>query len=174
MGPTIPMTSNESTPEQISPDEPSNKEPSNEQGANGDPQNDEPDVAAPSRRPRWAVLLMIGGAVLSLAPLAKKWPQEHRIDFRIEDGAKDVTRLSVDWTRIDDDGNAEVVRGSSRSFELGKAPEIVNVTVDLPSGSYALDIRVEHADRVDAIERRVTLGDEDRITIPLRAERMRP
>lgn len=158
------MSSNESTPEQISPDEPSNEVPSSE----------EPSIPAPARRPRWAVLLLIGGAVLSLAPLAKKWPHEHRIDFRIEDGAKDVTRLGVDWTRIDDDGNAEVVRGSSRSFELGQAPEIVNVTVNLPNGSYALDIRVEHADHVDVIERRVTLGDADRITIPLRAERMRP
>jgi hypothetical protein len=155
------MNSNEPTTEQTSPDEPS---------------LDEPNTPAPTpaRRPRWAVLLLIGGAVLSLAPLLRKLPHEHRIDFRIEDGAKDVTRFEVDWTRIDDDGKAEIVSGSARSFELGQAPEIVNVNVNLPNGSYALDIRVEHADRVDVLARRVTLGEADRITIPLRAERMRP
>jgi len=107
---------------------------------------------------------------VGFAPLEQKWAHGHRIEFRIEDGAKDVTRFEVDWTRIDEDGKAEVVSGSSRSFEVGQAPEIVNVNVNLPNGSYALDIRVEHADRVDVIARRVTLGEADRITIPLRAE----
>lgn len=172
------MSSKETT-EQTSPDEPSSQDPADD-AATADEASidetpiDEPRLAAPRKRPRWAVLLMIGGAVLSLAPLARMWPREHQIDFRIEDGAKDVTRFGVDWTRTDGDGPAEVVSGSSRSFEAGQAPEIVNVTVNLPNGSYALDIRVEHADRVDVIERRVTLGDADRITIPLRAERMRP
>jgi hypothetical protein len=50
----------------------------------------------------------------------------------------------------------------------------VNVTVQLPNGSYALDIRIERNDHTDAIQRRVTLGDADRILIPLQADRMRP
>jgi hypothetical protein len=154
------MNPDEPTPEQISPDEPSSDEPST--------------PPPPRKRPRWAVLLLIGGTLLGLAPMAKKWPHDHQIQFRIEDGANDVTRFDVEWTRLDGDGPAEVVSGSSRLFERGHAPEIINVDVHLPNGSYVLDIRLEHADRVDAIQRRVTLGESDRITIPLRAERLRP
>ena len=86
----------------------------------------------------------------------------------------DVTRFDVEWSRVDSDATGDVVSGSSRSFERGRAPEIVNVTVNLPNGSYALDIRIERVDRVDAIQRRVTLGDSDRISIPLRTDQVRP
>lgn len=134
----------------------------------------EPVQPAPRRRSRFATLLIVAGAVISLAPLAKIWPREHQIDFRVEDGFADMTRFEVEWSRADGDVIGEVVAGSSRSFERGHAPEIVSVSVRLPAGSYALDVRVEHADRVDAIQRRVTLSDADRIAIPLRAERLRP
>ncbi|HMY20595.1 MAG TPA: hypothetical protein PKA58_29925 [Polyangium sp.] len=118
--------------------------------------------------------LLVAGIVLSVGPFVKRLPREHKVDFRFDDGANDVTRLDVDWVRLEGDVEAEVVAGGSRSFERGQAPEKVNVTVNLPNGLYALDIRVEHPDHVDAIRRRVTLGEADRIVIPLRAERARP
>lgn len=134
----------------------------------------EPSEPSPQRRSRFAKLLIVAGALISLAPLARIWPREHQIDFRFEDGVTDVTRFDVEWARLDGDVVAEVVSSSSRAFDRGHAPEIVNVTVHLPNGSYALDIRIEHADHVDAIQRRVTLGDSDRISVPLRADRVRP
>jgi hypothetical protein len=135
---------------------------------------DEPSRASPRRRGRLATLLIVAGALITFAPLAKHWPREHQIDFRFDGGGADVTRFDVDWTRLDGDVAGDVVSGSSRSFERGHAPEIVNVTVHLPDGSYALDIRVEHADHTDAIAKRVTLADADRISIPLQADRVRP
>jgi hypothetical protein len=134
---------------------------------------DEPSKAS-SRRGRLAKLLIVAGAVVSLAPLSRLWPSEHQVDFRFEDRVADLTRFDVEWTHLDGDVPGEVVSGSTRYFKLGTAPEIVNVTVRLPNGSYALDIRLEHADHTDAISRRVTLGDPDRISIPLRADRVRP
>ncbi len=149
------MNPEESTEEQASTDEPAASSP-------------------PPRRNRWSRLLIVAGAVLSLAPLAKLMPHEHQIDFRIEDETSDVTRFDVDWTHLDGDVRGDVVSGSSRTFAAGRAPEIVSMSVQLPNGSYALDIRVEHADHVDVIQRRVTLGDANRIAIPLRADRLRP
>lgn len=134
----------------------------------------EPSNSSPPRRRRFLPLLLVAGAVASLAPLASLRPSEHQIDFRIEDDVASVTRFDVDWTRMDGDVPGDVVAGSSRRFERGRAPEIVNVTVRLPNGSYALDIRIEHVDHTDAMQRRVTLGDADRITIPLRADAVRP
>jgi hypothetical protein len=135
---------------------------------------EEPSPPSPSRRNRFSRLLIVAGALISLAPLARIWPREHQIDFRIEDGVADVTRFDVEWSRLDGDVAGDVISSSSRSFERGHAPEIVNVAVHLPNGSYALDIRIEHADRTDAIQRRVMLGDTNRISVPLRADQVRP
>lgn len=85
-----------------------------------------------------------------------------------------MTRLDVEWTRTDGPSSGEVVNGSSRAFEHGDAPKILNMNVHLPNGSYVLDIRVERGDRVDVLQHRVTLGDANRIAIPLRAESLRP
>jgi hypothetical protein len=40
--------------------------------------------------------------------------------------------------------------------------------VRLPDGSYDLEILVERVGRTDAVRRSLTLGDADRIAIPLR------
>lgn len=149
------MTSEEDT---VSSDEPST------------PRSDEPR----KKLARLVPFLLLAGIALGVGPFVKRLPREHKVDFRFDDGANDVTRLDVDWVRVEGDVETEVVAGGSRFFERGQAPEKVNVTVNLPSGLYALDIRVEHPDHVDAIRRRVTLGEADRIVIPLRAERPRP
>lgn len=140
----------------------------------GKTSTDEPSAAPPQRRSRLMKLLIVAGAVISLAPLGRLWPREHQIDFRLEDGVADVTRFDVEWTHMDGDVPSDVVSGSSRSFERGHAPEIVNINVSLPNGSYVLDIRIEHADHTDVFAKRVTIGDADRISIPLRADRARP
>ncbi|HRI71948.1 MAG TPA: hypothetical protein PK156_47270 [Polyangium sp.] len=148
------MTPEESTAEEVSPNKPS--------------------VVLPRRRSRLSTLLIVAGAVLGLAPLTRIWPHDHQIDFRFEGARSDVTRFDVEWTRADDLGSGEVLTGSSRSSEPAQAPEIVNMNVHLPNGSYVLDIRIEHADRLDTIQHRITLGEADRIAVPLRADRLRP
>lgn len=157
------MTSEEDT---VSSDEPTKAPPD-------EPSNTRPDEPR-KKLARLVPFLLLAGIALSVGPFVKRLPREHKVDFRFDDGANEVTRLDVDWVRVEGDVEAEVVAGGSRFFERGQAPEKVNVTVNLPNGLYALDIRVEHPDHVDAIRRRVTLGEADRIVIPLRAERARP
>ena len=150
------MNPDESVPDRVSTNEPS------------------PSEALPRRRSRWPSLLILVGGLLGLAPLARFWPHDHQVDFRFEDGNGDVTRFDVEWTRGDGAGSGDALNNSSRSFEPGRAPKIVNMNVHLPNGLYVLDIRIERGDRVDVIQQHVTLGDADRIAIPLRAESMRP
>jgi hypothetical protein len=40
--------------------------------------------------------------------------------------------------------------------------------VRLPDGSYDVDIRVERVDQTQTVHRSITLGDSDRITVPVR------
>jgi hypothetical protein len=134
----------------------------------------QPQQAQPSRRRRLLPLLLAAGLIASVAPVVQRLPHEHRIDFKIEDDVASVQRFDVSWTHLDGDVEGEAVAGNSLRFERGSAPEIVSVHVRLPNGSYALDVMIEHADHTDSIQRRVTLGDADRITIPLRADPMRP
>ncbi|MDI1444848.1 hypothetical protein [Polyangium sp. 6x1] len=120
---------------------------------------------SPRRRQLLSLLLLAGAgaAVLSLAP---HWPKERSIDFRLDGEVGTVVGFDVTWSRSG--AEAEPVSGSSFRFEPGRAPKIVHTTVHLPDGSYALDIRVDRADRSDSMQRTLKLGDGDRITVPLR------
>ncbi|MDI1478998.1 hypothetical protein [Polyangium sp. y55x31] len=133
------------------------------------PQAEEPAkplfTPSPRRRRLLSLLLLAGGgaAVLSLAP---HWPKERSVDFRLDGEVGTVVGFDVTWSRPGAD--AEAVSGSSFRFEPGRAPKIVHTTVHLPDGSYALDIRVDRADRSDSMQRTLTLGDAEQITVPLR------
>lgn len=114
-----------------------------------------------------SVVLLVGGvgAVLAFGP---RVPKEREIDFRFDDDPSTVVRLDISWVRVDEGSSADPVSGTSFRFERGHAPKIVRSTVHLPDGSYALDITLERADRTTSIQRTLTLGDSDRITVPLR------
>ncbi|MDI1436652.1 hypothetical protein [Polyangium sorediatum] len=120
---------------------------------------------SPLRRRLLSLLLLAGGgaAFLSLAP---HWPKEHTVDFRLDGEIGTVVGFDVTWSRAGAEAGA--VSGSSFRFEPGRAPKIVHTTVHLPDGSYALDIRIDRADRSDSIQRTLTLGDAEKITVPLR------
>lgn len=131
------------------------------------PQAEEPAkplfTPSPRRRRLLSLLLLAGGgaAFLSLAP---HWPKERSVDFRLDGEVGTVVGFDVTWSRP----GAEAVGGSSLRFEPGRAPKIVHTTVHLPDGSYALDIRIDRADRSDSMQRTLTLGDAEQITVPLR------
>ncbi|WP_170319247.1 hypothetical protein [Polyangium spumosum] len=120
---------------------------------------------SPRRRRLLSLLLLAGGgaALLSMAP---HWPKERSVDFRLDEEHASVVGFDVTWTRVG--AEADAVGGSSFRFDPGRAPKIVHTTVHLPDGSYALDIRVDRADRSDSIQRTLTLGDTEKITVPLR------
>ena len=130
-----------------------------------EPETEKPEAAVPPRRRKilsW--LLLAGGAAVFLS-FAHDWPKERGVEFRFDMDVATVVRLDVTWTPAD---GGEPALGSSFRFEPGRAPKIVRTNVHLPDGSYALDITVERVDRSDSIQRSVTLGDSDQITVPLR------
>ena len=118
------------------------------------------------RRRRLLSLLLLAGGVAALLSLAPHWPKERAVDFRLDGELGTVVGFDVTWARVG--AEVEPIGGSSFRFEPGHAPKIVHTTVHLPDGSYALDIRIDRADRSDAIQRTLTLGDAEQITVPLR------
>jgi hypothetical protein len=105
-------------------------------------------------------------------------PREHQVELRLED-SKTIVGVSVDWTDLRDaslssrtsagDDNDTRVLGTSWRFETGTAPRSLAMTVRLPNGPYDVDIRVDRTqERVQTTRRSVTLGDADRISLPVR------
>ena len=117
---------------------------------------------------RIASIALVAGGVAVVLSLAPKTPKSRLVDFRIDEGAASVVRLDVSWSRLDEAPGTEPVLGSSFRFAVGDAPKIIHTTVNLPDGSYALDITLERADRAVLLQRVVRLGDADQITVPLR------
>ncbi len=122
-------------------------------------------VPSPRRR-RLLSLLLLAGAGAAFLSLAPHWPKEHAVDFRLDVDPASVVGFDVTWTPAS--GPADAVSCSSFRFEPGRAPKIVHTTVQLPDGSYGLDITVQRADRSDSTQRTLTLGDAEQITVPLR------
>jgi hypothetical protein len=114
-------------------------------------------------------LLLLAGGVLVFVSVGPHWPKERKIEFRFDSDVGSIVRLDVTWTRVEGSvENEDVALASSFRFEAGSAPKIVRTNVRLPDGTYALDITVERVDRSESLERSLTLGDTDEITVPLR------
>jgi hypothetical protein len=98
-------------------------------------------------------------------------PRDRRIDLHIGEPIA-VTSVDVTWFRSsdadrDDERNQEPLRGASFRFSPGTAPQNINYIVQLPDGSYRVDLVVQRGDASESIHRTVTLDDVDRITLPL-------
>jgi ferric-dicitrate binding protein FerR (iron transport regulator) len=133
---------------------------------------DAPRPAPPPTRRRLLPLLLVVAGGICVALLSPHAPRSRSVDFRIEEDHASVVRLDVTWSRVHGDkkgaSKPDTVAGGSYRFEPGTAPKIIRTNVRLPNGTYALDITLERADHSASIQRTVTLGDSDQITIPLR------
>lgn len=115
-------------------------------------------------RARLTPLLLVAGGAAAVVLVVPHLPHEHRVELRLEDAAT-VTAVDVAWTPVED---GEAVQGSSWHFAAGTAPRSLGSTVKLPNGRYALDVHVERGEGREAFHRVITVGDAERITVPLR------
>lgn len=129
-----------------------------------------PDTAGPaplavvsSWRRRVAALALLVGACVALGSLAPSWPHERTVELRVP-AATSVRRVEVVWSRPGAD--EAVVKSSAWSFEAG-APASIVTEVDLPDGTYDVDIQVERVEGAATARRVITVGDADRIALPL-------
>jgi hypothetical protein len=109
-------------------------------------------------------------AAMSLAP---HLPRERHVELRLDDPSS-ITAVNVDWTaalkpRAASPGRAdEALQGASWRFAAGTAPRSLVTTVRLPDGAYEMDIRIDRVDRVESVQRSITLGGADQIAVPVR------
>ncbi|WP_437683128.1 hypothetical protein [Sorangium sp. So ce131] len=127
-----------------------------------------------AERPPWtrrfAPLLLIAGVLLAGRTLFREVPEERELELRLDE-ASTIVQLDVTWTdRSSGDGDpaAAPVHGSTWRFAEGTAPRSVFSKVRLPDGRYDLEIAVDRTRGRDTTHRAVTLGDADKITLPVR------
>jgi hypothetical protein len=113
---------------------------------------------------KFAPLLLIAGAVVAGGMLLRHLPKERTVELRLDD-APSVTRVELAWAAREQAG--EPVQGGTWHFPSGSAPKSLRTLVRLPDGRYDLDVTVERGPGREAFHRVVTLGDSDRISIPL-------
>lgn len=94
-------------------------------------------------------------------------PRERHLELRLDEPSS-IVGVHLDWT----DSSAptpsdEPLQGSTWRFTPGSAPRLLPATVRLPDGSYAVEIRVDRIDQTQTVRRSITLGEADRITVPV-------
>jgi hypothetical protein len=126
---------------------------------------------------RFAPLILVAGVIAAAAIVIPRVPREREVELRFEDAAT-IVGVHLDW--LASTGRAasaaarsappesEALQGTTWRFSAGAAPSFVTTTVRLPDGSYDLEILVERVGRTDAVRRSLTLGDADRIAVPVR------
>lgn len=121
---------------------------------------------------RLAPLMLVGGAVAATVVFIPHLPRERHVDFRLDDSTT-IVAIDVDWSASDRSTStssslSEPLQGGSWRFRAGTAPSMIPATVRLPDGAYDIEILIERTDRTESVHRLITLGDADRITVPIR------
>jgi hypothetical protein len=123
---------------------------------------------------RFAPLILVAGVVAAAAIVIPRVPRERQVELRFEDAAT-IVGVHLDWVASTGRSasaaarpESEALQGTTWRFSAGAAPSFVATTVRLPDGSYDLEILVERVGRTDAVRRSLTLGDADRIAVPVR------
>ncbi len=139
----------------------------------GEPDRDPVSVAPPrSLLHRLAPLMLVGGAVAATVVFVPHLPRERHVEFRLDDSAT-IVGIDVDWSASDRRASTnssldEPLQGASWRFRAGTAPSMIPATIRLPDGAYDVEVLVERTDRTESVHRLITLGDADRITVPIR------
>jgi hypothetical protein len=95
-------------------------------------------------------------------------PRERHLELRLDEPSS-IVGVHIDWTATSAPVSSdEPLQGSTWRFNPGSAPRLLPATVHLPDGSYAVEIRVDRVDQTETVRRSVTLGDADRIIVPVR------
>ena len=124
-----------------------------------------PAPPARSRLRRLAPFVLLAGAAVSAISIHPHLPREPRLELRLEEPST-IIGVRLDWSTAT--SGDEPLQGATWRFAPGSAPRLLPATVRLPDGSYDVDIRVERVDQTQTVHRSITLGDADRITVPVR------
>jgi hypothetical protein len=121
---------------------------------------------------RLAPLMLVGGVIAAAAVFIPHLPRERHVELRVDDSTT-VVGINVDWSATERGGPTsaspgEPMQGASWRFRAGTAPSTIAATVRLPDGVYDVEILIERTDRTESVHRSITLGDADRITVPVR------
>lgn len=125
----------------------------------------DPTPPARSRLRRLAPFVLLAGAAVSAISILPHLPRERRLELRLEEPST-IIGVQLDWSTAT--SGDEPLQGSTWRFAPGSAPRLLPATVRLPDGSYDVDIRVDRVDQTQTVRRSITLGDADRITVPVR------
>lgn len=118
-----------------------------------------------ARLRRFAPLVLLAGAALSITSIIPRIPRERHLELRLDEPSS-IVGVYLDWAPSDRAGD-EPLQGSTWRFAAGSAPRLLPVVVRLPDGSYALEIRVERVGHTQTVRRSITLGEAERITVPV-------
>jgi hypothetical protein len=95
-------------------------------------------------------------------------PRERHLDLRLDEPSS-IVGVHLDWTASSAPvPGDEPLQGSTWRFAPGSAPRLLPATVRLPDGSYSVEIRIDRVDQTETVRRSITLGEADRITVPVR------
>lgn len=135
------------------------------------PDRDEPAPPVDDRARGWkrfrrfAPLILVAGAAAAGSVVAPHVPHDRTLQLELSDPSS-VTRVDLAWDEAALSDRA--IQGASFRFQPGSAPTSIRTNVRLPNGRYDLDVTVERGADRRAFHRVITLGDSDRITIPIR------
>jgi hypothetical protein len=92
------------------------------------------------------------------------WPRQRAVELALGD-PRSIVDLEMSWART---GAGDALRGGVWHFAPGTAPPSVATTVDLPDGTYDLDITMRRSDGETAsAHRSITVADTSTIRVPI-------
>jgi hypothetical protein len=117
---------------------------------------------------RLAPFALLAGAAVSVMSILPQLPRERHLDLRLDEPSS-IVGVQLHWTAASAPvPSDEPLRGSTWRFAPGSAPRLLPATVRLPDGSYSVEIRIDRVDQTETVQRSITLGEADRITVPVR------
>jgi hypothetical protein len=134
------------------------------------PSNEPPSPpAAPSRLKRFSPFVLVAGLIASAVYFIPHVPRERQVELRLEDPSA-VVGVELSWSAIDnaERNEGEPLGGTTWRFKAGAAPALLKAPAHLVDGRYALEITLDRAGDRAHVRRLITVGDDARITVPLR------
>ena len=121
-----------------------------------------------ARLRRLAPFVLLAGAAVSVMSIFPRVPRERHLELRLDEPSS-IVSVHLDWSATSAPvPTDEPLQGSTWRFAPGSAPRLLPATVRLPNGSYAVEIRIDRVDHTETVRRSITLGEADRLTVPVR------
>jgi hypothetical protein len=110
---------------------------------------------------RFAPLMLVAGAIAAASILVPHFPEERRVDLRLDD-ASSIVAVELSVARASD---GEPVHGNTWHFLEGSAPASLSAAMNLADGRYEVDVTVQRTQGRHSIHRVISVSDSDLIAI---------